>query len=169
MFGYPTPETYEYLQLQSDYYNNHRKPSIDVINNLSSNIKVAKLENGQRVSSQEYHQKMFDSKIIFTPYGYGSIFPRDLEAAMYGSILIKPDMSFNDTIPNVYEPGKTYIACKHDFSDLEEKIRLILGNYKNNHYIIENARNKFKEEMSPEKLALHVYNIFSNLKNTEIE
>jgi len=169
MFGYPAPENYEHLQLQSGYYNNHRKPSIDVINNLSSNIKVAKLENGQRVSSQEYHQKMFDSKIIFTPCGYGSIFPRDLEAAMYGSILIKPDMSFNDTIPNVFEDGKTYIACKHDFSDLEEKIDTILGSWNNYLYIIDNARKRFEEEMSPEKLALHVYSIFSNLKNTEIE
>jgi|TARA_R110002096_G_scaffold127550_4_gene275448 hypothetical protein len=164
MFGYPAPESYEHLQLQSDFYNQHRKPSIDVINNLSSDIKVAKLINGQRVSAQEYHQKMFDSKIIFTPYGYGSIFPRDLEAAMYGSILIKPDMSFNDTTPDVFIDGETYIACKHDFSDLEEKIEMILGNYKNYHYIIENARNKFKEVMDPHCIATHLYNLFKNLK-----
>jgi len=169
MFSYPVPTNHEHLQLQSNYYNNHRKPSIDVINNLSSNIKVAKLHNGQRVPQDEYFQKMFDSKIIFTPFGLGSLFPRDVEAATMGAILIKPDMSFNDTIPNIFEDGKTYIACKHDFSDLEEKIELILGNYKNYHYIIDNARNKLKEEISPEKIALHVYNIFSNLKNTERE
>lgn len=169
MFGYPTPENFEHLQLQSKYYNEHRKPAIDVINNLPSNIEVAKLENGQRVSTQEYHQKMFDSKIIFTPIGYGSIFPRDLEAAMYGSVLIKPDMSFNDTIPNVFIDQETYIACKHDFSDLEEKIIDILGNPEKFLYIIDNARKKFIEDLRPEKLALHVYDIFSNLKNIETE
>ena len=163
MFGYPSKESYEHLQLQSEYYNNHRKPSIDVINKLSTKFNVAKLINGKRVSLEEYHQKMFDSKIIFTPMGYGSLFPRDVEAAMYGGILIKPDMSFNNTTPDVFIDGETYIACKHDFSDLEEKINKVLGNYQNYLYIVENARKKFMEEISTEKIALHVYELFKNL------
>ena len=167
MFGYPTSKNFEHLELQSTYYNNHRKPSIDIINNLPSNIKVTKLKKGKRVSLQEYHQKMFNSKIIFTPMGYGEIFPRDLEAAMYGSVLLKPDMSYIDTTPDVFIDQETYIACNHDFSNLKEKIINTLGTPEKFLYIINNARKKFEQEITPKKLALHLYNIFKNLKNIE--
>ena len=95
--------------------------------------------------------------------------PRDLEAAMFGSILIKPDMSYIDTVPNVFIDGETYIACKHDFSDLNKKIEETLANYKNYHCIIENARKKFSEQMRPENIALHLHSIFKSLKIVEIE
>jgi glycosyltransferase involved in cell wall biosynthesis len=140
---------------------------MDVINNLK--CRVAKLENGKRVSPEEYHQKMFNSKIIFAPFGYGEMAPRDLEAAMYGSILLKPDMGHLQTSPNVYIDGETYISCKHDYSDLEEKIDNILGNDEKRSYIIENARKKFQEIYTRESIALHLYNIFNELKTVEVE
>lgn len=167
MFQYPSiKKSYEHGVCQSDYYDAHRKPSIETLEKLSD-IKIAALKNGVRVPLDEYHQKMFDSKIIFTPMGYGEIFPRDLEAAMYGSVLVKPDMSYIDTAPNVYVDGETYIACKHDFSDLEEKIRTILGNPELYSYIVENARETFNEKMKPENIALHLYDTFKTLKDIE--
>ena len=65
---------------------------------------------------------MYNCKIILSPYGFGEVTPRDLEAAMFGCVLIKPDMSYLEMIPNVYVPNETYVACKHDFSDINEKI-----------------------------------------------
>ena len=169
MFQYPSvKKSFEHGICQSDYYDAHRKPAIEALEKLS-NVNIAKLENGVRVPLQEYHQKMFDSKILFTPIGYGEIFPRDLEAAMYGSVLLKVDMSYIDTTPDVWIDGETYIACKRDFSDLNEKVMKILGNYENYHYIIENARKKFQEEMSYEKLAIHLHKMFRNLTNIETE
>ena len=163
MFQYPSVDIqYEHGQNQSEHYDIHRRPCVDIINKLKCN--VAKLENGQRVPLEEYHQRVYGSKIILAPFGYGEMAPRDLEAAMYGSILIKPDMSYIDTEPNVFIDGETYIACKHDYSDLEEKIEMILGNTEKYHYIIDNARKKFEEQYSSERIALHVYNIFKNLK-----
>jgi hypothetical protein len=162
MFQYPSPDIYEHGQLQSKYYDEFRKKGIDIINNLP--YKVAKLENGNRVSIEEYYNRMFNSKIIFAPFGFGEMAPRDMEAAMFGSILIKPDMSHIETAPNIYVDNETYISCKHDFSDLEEKINMILGNYENYTYIIENARKKIVDSMNPEHLALHLYQIFSNLE-----
>lgn len=168
MFGYPSDESFEHGFIQSKHYDNHRKPGIDIINQL--NYKVAKLENGKRVSLNEYNQKMFNSKIIFAPFGYGEMAPRDLEAAMYGSILLKPDMSYLETAPNVFEDGKTYIACKHDYSDIEEKIDYILTNYKElQPTIVQNARNKFKEAYHPNNLAIHLYDIFRNLSSVNSE
>ena len=168
MFQYPSPKkVYEHGIVQSDYYDAFRRPSIEAINSLDESLNIAKLENGIRVSQEEYYNKIFNSKILFAPYGYGEMAPRDLEAAMFGSILIKPDMSHIDTAPNVYIDNETYISCKHDFSDLNEKIVKILGNYNNYRYIIENARKKFIDEMSGEKIALHMYNVLKNVKGIE--
>lgn len=164
MFQYPSQtKSYEHGLIQSDYYDQFRKPGIEAINKLHKHIKVAKLENGQRVSQQEYYNRTFNSKILFAPFGYGEMAPRDLEAAMFGSILIKPDMSHIDTKPNVYVDGETYIACKHDFSDLEEKITNILDNYENYSYIIENARKKYLELMHPNYIALHLHEVFKDI------
>lgn len=163
MFQYPTKDmVYEHGYEQSLHYDNFRKPVIDVINKLKYN--VAKLNDGVRVSIDEYYKRVTSSKITLAPFGYGEMAPRDIEAAMFGSILIKPNMNHVDTFPNFYIDGETYIACKHDFSDLEEKINLILGNYEFYSYIVNNSRKKLLEIMNPNNVALHLYNLFLGLK-----
>jgi hypothetical protein len=167
MFQYPTKEmVYEHGHEQSIHYDRNRKNVIDIINQLPFN--VAKLANGERVSIDEYYNRIMASRIMLAPYGYGEMTIRDLDAAMFGAILIKPDMSYIDTIPNIYIPDETYITCKHDFSDLREKIELILGNYKDYQYIIENARKTFLDKMHPHYLAIHLHNIFKNLTQISI-
>lgn len=162
MFQYPQGvDVYEHDKLQSIHYDNHRKPMMDVLDKLNYNI--AKLENGVRVSHQEYYQRISSAKIILAPYGYGEMAPRDLDAAQFGAVLIKPDMSYIDTCLDPFIDGETYVACQHDYSDLQEKVEKVLGNYNDYLYIIENARKKFSELYRPENIALHVYNIFKNL------
>ena len=112
---------------------------------------------------------MFSSKIVLAPFGYGEMAPRDLEAAMFGSVLIKPDMDHVDTAPNVFIPYETYIPCAHDFSDLSDKINEVLGDVNLFNYIINNARQVYTESMRPEHIALHLYDIFSNLKDVTNE
>ena len=166
MFQYPQgTNVYEHSQLQSIHYDRHRKPMIDVLSNLNYNI--AKLENGVRVSQQKYYEKISSAKILLAPFGYGEMAPRDLDAAQFGAVLIKPDMGFVDSTPNIFEDKQTYIACKHDYSDLKEKIDMILGSYNDYLYVIENARKKFENQMKPENIALHLYDIFKNLKEIE--
>jgi len=163
MFQYPQGvDVYEHNHLQSIHYDNHRKPMMDILSKLNYNI--TKLKNGVRVPPQEYYEKISSAKILLAPFGYGEMAPRDLDAAQFGAVLIKPDMSFIDTVPNVFEDKQTYIACKHDFSDLEEKINTILGSWNDYSYIIENARKRFEEQMKPENIALHLYNIFKELQ-----
>ena len=163
MFQYPQGvDVYEHGHHQSIHYDRHRKPIMDVLSNLD--YKIAKLENGVRVSQQDYYRRISDAKILLAPYGYGEMAPRDLDAAQFGSILIKPDMSHIDTYPNPFIDGETYVACKHDYSDLSEKIEDIMTNYSSYQHIIENARRTFTELYCPENIAVHVYNIFKNLK-----
>ena len=162
MFGYPTPEpVYEHDICQTDYYDPHRK---NLMEKLGDKYKIAGLVNGQRIPQQKYYNKMFSSKIIMAPLGYGEMAPRDIESAMFGSVLMKPDVSYILSEPFIYEDDETYIAVNYDWSNLEEKIDYVLSDYKNiRERLVENMRKKYTEKYNLNNLVLHFYNILTNL------
>ena len=164
MFGYPTKEpVYEHDVCQTDYYDPHRK---NLFETLGDKYKVVGLIDGQRIPQEEYHRKMYESKIIMAPLGYGEMAPRDIEATMFGSILMKPDVSYINSKPFVYEDGETYIACKYDWSDLEEKIDYVLSNYKEvRQKLVWNMRNRYRDEYDYSKIVLHLYDVFKNMNS----
>lgn len=170
MFQYPLKTlVYEHGLCQTPYYNNCRKPVYDLINNTK--YTVCKLIDGQRVPEQEYMQNMYDSKIIFSPYGFGAYgAPRDVQAAQFGSILIKPSMDWVDTVPNMYIDNETYIACKHDLSDLEEKVEYVLSNFNElQQYLTENFRKRLLNVYNPIKLVEHTYYTLKELRGVTYE
>tara|TARA_Y100000361_G_C11008682_1_gene263185 strand:- start:175 stop:678 length:504 start_codon:yes stop_codon:yes gene_type:complete len=162
MFGYPTKEpVYEHDLCQTDYYDPHRKNLLDT---LGDKYNIAKLVDGVRISHQEYYANMFNSKIIMAPIGYGEMAPRDVESAMFGSVLMKPDMSYIDSEPFIYEDDKTYIAVNYDWSNLEEKIDYVLSDYDNiRERLVQNMRKEYEEKYNLKNLVLHIYDIFSKL------
>ena len=162
MFGYPTKEkVYEHDLCQTDYYDPHRKTLLETLGNK---YKVAGLIDGERVSHQEYYNKMFSSKIIMAPLGYGEMAPRDVESAMFGCVLIKPDLSYIDSKPFIFEDDETYIAVNYDWSNLEEKIDYVLSDYKNiRDRLVWNMREKYREAYDYSKIAIHLYDVFKNL------
>lgn len=157
LFSFPSKENKEYAVLTNQYYDAFRQKCID---NLPKGLKIARLDaSGEKLPIQDYYNLMQRSKIIIAPFGYGEIAPRDLEAAMFGSVLIKNDMSHVETIPNVYKPFETYVPCKWDFSDLSEKIEMILSDWNNaQSFYVENFRNEYVNQYKPENLVLHTYN-----------
>jgi|TARA_R110000851_G_scaffold104219_1_gene221740 hypothetical protein len=163
MFGYPTKEpVYEHDVCQTDYYDPHRKNLMDV---LGDKYNVAKLIDGVRIPTEEYYQKMFNSKIIMAPLGYGEMAPRDLESAMFGNVLLKPDMSYISSEPFIYEDDETYIAVNYDWSNLEEKIDYVLSDYNNiRERLVQNMRKKYKEKYNLQNLVMHMYDMFENLQ-----
>jgi len=162
MFGYPTKEpVYEHDLCQTDYYDPHRKKLMDT---LGDKYKIAGLVDGERIPIEKYYQKMYESKIIMAPIGYGEMAPRDIEATMFGSVLMKPDMSYISSEPFVYEDDETYIAVNYDWSNLEEKIDYVLSDYDNiRERIVTNMRNQFTEKYKLGNLVLHVYDVFKNI------
>lgn len=160
LFQYPQEkESKEHGVSQSVYYNSHRKLCVSELSKSTRNI--VKLEDGKKIPQDEYYQKMFTSKIIVAPFGYGEMAPRDIESAVYGSILIKPCMSHIDSEPFVYQDNKTYIACKHDYSDLNEKIDYALSNYEElQNYLVNNLRKSFSLNYHPLNLVKYIYNLF---------
>lgn len=162
LFSADIKSTIEHGLDQSIYYNSHRKK---LLSTLDSKFKTVKNENGSKYSIEEYYKKMYDSKIILSPFGFGELPPRDLESCMFGSVLIRPDISHVETLPNIYIPYETYVPCKHDFSDLNEKIDYVLSDYKNlQKFYVENMRKKYLEEYNPNKLIMYYYNHFKNLE-----
>mgnify|MGYP003135083670 FL=1 len=162
MFGYPTKEkVYEHDLCQTDYYDPHRKTLLETLGNK---YKVAGLVDGERVSHQEYYNKMFSSKIIMAPLGYGEMAPRDVESAMFGCVLMKPDLSYINSKPFIFEDNETYIAVNYDWSNLEEKIDYVLSDYKNiRDRLVWNMREKYRKEYDYSKIAIHLYDVFKNL------
>lgn len=90
-------------------------------------IKDLKIAHLGSVPRKRYLRELSQSKIVFSPFGYGEICWRDFEAVANGAVLIKPDMSHVDANPNIYIPGETYVPIKWDFSDFEQQVRSLLA------------------------------------------
>lgn len=91
---------------------------------------------GRRVFMEELHR----SKICFSPFGFGEVCWRDVEAIAAGAVLIKPDMSHLRTEPELFRDGETYIACRWDFADLEDKVFDLLADDTRRRRIASTAR-----------------------------
>lgn len=98
----------------------------------SCNSKIRGIKNisvisGGGVRFGDFIRELRSSKICLSPFGYGELCWRDIEAFMTGAVLVKPDMAHLDTLPELYEPNITYLPVKWDFSDMEDVIRSALS------------------------------------------
>jgi hypothetical protein len=82
----------------------------------------------ESVSIHRYMNELAQSRICFSPFGYGEVCWRDYEAIMCGALLVKPDMSHVQTAPDIFVPYETYVPLAWDFSDLSEKVDYYLAN-----------------------------------------
>jgi hypothetical protein len=160
-------ENLEHELRTDEHYNKPRYQLFEEIKKLKCNVvtteKTGKLEKSQ------YFNLLSNSKICISPYGYGEIAIRDIEAILAGCLIIKPDMSFVDTSPNIYNED-ICVFCKPDYSDLNEKIEYILSNYNSlyeKYYF--NIKKNINEEFSKNKLIFKYYNIFKNLDGITTE
>ena len=168
MFSWGDIENFEHDIQTNIPYDDHRRILLEKLE--KTNYNIVRRERGIRIPQQQFYQNMYDSKIVMAPIGYGEMAVRDIEAAGFGSVLIKPDMDYIYSKPFVYEEGETYISCKYDWSDVEEKIDYVLSNYKElQPHLVENMRKRFREQYSHENLALHLYDLFRNLPLMSVE
>ncbi|WP_371158427.1 glycosyltransferase [Jannaschia sp. 2305UL9-9] len=80
-----------------------------------------------RLSRKAYMREMKNSKLCFSPFGYGELCWRDIEAFVTGAVLVKPSMEHLDTLPDLYSPGVTYLPIRWDFADLDETVHRALA------------------------------------------
>jgi hypothetical protein len=143
-------------------YTEHRKGLWDKLQPLKDKYSMLT----QRMPFEEYVKNLWNSKISLSPYGMGELCFRDFESMQYGTIILKPSHKLVASTPNIMIDDETFIACKYDWSDLEEKIDYILSNFNElNEKINYNIRKAFSEQYTYENLCMHYYNIFKNLNN----
>jgi hypothetical protein len=103
------------------WYSAMRASAQQVVDSMTE-LKVA---TGAGLPKSQYWREMRASKACFSPFGYGEVCWRDIEAMLTGTVLIKPDMGHLDVQPAVFIPGETYIPVRWDFADLPEKAALV--------------------------------------------
>lgn len=118
------------------WYGEMRRQAEREVDRLSG-LRVAK---GTGVSHRMFAQELQHSKACFSPFGYGELCWRDIEAIAAGAVLIKPDMSHLRTEPDLYRDGETYIACRWDFSDLSDKVSEVLADKEKRIFLTANAK-----------------------------
>jgi hypothetical protein len=169
MFAYPCKENWEFGCLTSKDYDEHREKCVKMLEYLPDGIKIVKVENGVKVPIEQYYYMMSRSKIVIAPFGYGEIAPRDIEAAQFGAVLIKPNMSHIQSIPNIYSEN-TYLSCNWDYSDLESLVSFVLDDFDAcQEGYVNSMRTAFKSQYNLEKLVLHTYDWLTKLDGFETE
>ena len=142
------------------FYTNHRTSLWDKIKPLKDKYSMLT----EKMPFQEYMKNLWNSKISLSPFGMGEFCFRDLESMMMGTVVLKPSHKKVDTLPNLMVDNETFIPCKYDWSDLEEKIDYILSNFNEiNQRINNNIRKTFLDKFTNEKLCFYYYNLFNDL------
>ena len=162
------PECYDHKVRNDIPYTKHRKGLWETLNtnNYFTNLNMIT----EKMEFNKYMNVLSNSKICISPFGMGELCFRDYESILMNTIILKPDQSHVLSEPNVFDEGKTYIGCKLDWSDLQEKIDFILSDFKNiNDEITTNARNKLQEEYTYDKFCRHYYEIFSQMESVNSE
>ena len=164
LFSYPSKNNWEWTHSHNSYYDNFRKKFLEKLEPLKSKFNILTLKNGHHLPIKEYYQKMQQSKIVFAPFGYGEIAPRDVEANMFGSILMKPDMNHINTLPNPYNQT-TYVSIDWDGNNIQNEIERVVGDFETSQaYYIDNFRKEFVQKYDPVKFVEYTYKWISNLK-----
>lgn len=107
----------------SEWYTRMRQEALDKTLALEGSMQVV---CRGRVDRDAYFKELYQSKLCFSPFGYGEVCWRDFEAMFTGSLLLKPDMSHIDCYPEAFFPNETYVPLAWDLSDFEDKIRYYL-------------------------------------------
>lgn len=146
-------------------YTQHRVGCWDELKKLENKYNIVLGQFNGDITNEAYSR----AKVGISPFGQGELCFRDFELVQHGVILLKPHLENLLTSPNWLVPNETYIPVKKDWSDLNEIIEKILGNYKDYSYIIENARLKMIESYKLENVCLYWYNFFNNLDEIKNE
>lgn len=105
------------------WYQAMRQEAADAVAKVNSEFNV--LAHG-RVKRSKFFQELAQSKVVFSPFGYGEVCWRDYEAFATGAILLKPNMDHVKIFASEFTPNETYVSLEWDLSDFESKFELIV-------------------------------------------
>jgi len=121
---------------------------------------IKKFVSDKRMPYDNYCEILLSSKICISPLGLG-VCHRSFEGIYAGCIVLQPYSDYFKTAPNVYQTNVTYIPCKADLSDVEDKIHYILDSWSELEKMRIKARNLFEQTYwKNDGLANFIKNVF---------
>ncbi len=137
----------------------HRTDAFNILkehkNSFVSNIRIPFLD---------YRKKLYDSKIVVSPWGFGETCYRDYEALYAGNILIKPRSDFVINHPDIFNNKKYFLLfCEPNWSDLDIKIEEALFLWDKTIEKRINNRNLLLNEFKKETIVENFNNIIRNI------
>jgi len=142
----------------SPWYQAMRQAALDAVRGLGSDVHAV---HEGRVSPRQFFKELRNSKLCFSPFGYGEICWRDYEAMATGAVLLKPDVGHLSLAADLFRPGETYVPLRWDLADLEEKVRWLLGAPDERRRIAQAAYTALRAENSAERMSHRVADILS--------
>ena len=114
------------------------------------------IEEPNRIHILKYFKKLKNSRVSISPFGWGEINYRDYESLIYGSLLLKPNMSHIDTWPNLYR-SDLFTSYHWDCSDLKVKLEELLRNYSKYQIIAKRANKFYLDFLEPSLLRKSIF------------
>lgn len=124
----------------SPWYSRMRQEAVRAV----STIPHIKSVTRPGIPRPRYMRELYQSKLCFSPFGYGELCWRDIEAFLAGAVLIKPDMGHVQTEPNLFIPHETYLPVRWDFADLADVVHKALADPPKCRDMAEHARTRIR-------------------------
>jgi hypothetical protein len=132
----------------NEWYQNYRDAALKSMEPLVGKWRCS---DYQRVPRRKYIFELLNSKMVFSPFGWGEVCFRDYEAVCCGALLVKPSMKHVVTSPNIYVDYETYIPVKWDLSDAASVIEYYLNNPEKASQIAKNAQEVLRDYYKRER------------------
>jgi hypothetical protein len=106
----------------------------------------------------DYLERMCQTKIAISPWGFGAWNIRDYEALMCGCVLVKPECSGLKVIPDIYDPKELLChMCDVDLSNLTELCESILRYIDEFQPLVDRGRRIMEETFDPPNRFVHTW------------
>jgi hypothetical protein len=139
-----------------------RKKTLDKINNLKDKYKIFT----ESCIKEDYERKILESKIYISTWGLGESLRDDYFCLCNDTIVLKINTSCVKDFYCLFEEDNIFHFYKHDLSDLEEKIKLILDNYDYYYDLYNQKRKKLIKKYTKE---YHVKFLSKNIEKYLIQ
>jgi len=144
-----------------EWYTYMRQESLDKVADLDGGLHIA---SKGRVSRKKFYDELRNSKMCFSPFGYGEVCWRDFEAMCTGALLLKPDMSHLRLANDPFKPGETYVPLAWDLSDLRDKVEYYRNHASERETIARNAFEMLSQHLRQKRFVQDAVPLWRMLK-----
>ncbi len=107
--------------------------------------------SGATVDREAFMAEMRNSKLCFSPFGFGEICWRDFEAIAAGAVFIKQSMDHLESAPDLYVANETYAPVRWDMTDLGEVVARLLADDAERERLAANAFGRLADYVQNER------------------